>query len=223
MKIGSKELEPEATLESRDRLGPTQHRIAAAWSKCWTIKKHLLAKAVSPALQLASLRNEVLPVLNRGCTSWHMRRDTLDLVDAAVTRMARLVFSFYRPADEPWLKWHVRSWRAARQGIVEQGGCTPAAIASARAVAGVQALASRSACSLVGRMLRWRCQADVDTVRMLAGGHRGGLGRRRKGRPGLRWEARWLEIVGTSWWDHAEDWHGRAAVRLLVDGVHRKV
>lgn len=70
-------------------------------------------------------------------------------------------------------------------------GCTPAAIKAARAVSGVQALASRSACSVVGRIIRWRSQCDVDAMRIFAGGQLGSWGRRRNGASEI--------TVGDSW------------------------
>lgn len=70
VRVGASRMRPQASLVfldvslTRDRLGPAQHRIAAAWARFCAGTAHLLTEAVSPALRFAKLRVEILPVLN---------------------------------------------------------------------------------------------------------------------------------------------------------------
>lgn len=52
-------------------------------------------------------------------------------------------------------------------------------------------LATRRACSVVGRALRWRPASDVATMLFLAGGRIG-----RRGEEGARWEDPWIHAFG---------------------------
>lgn len=99
VRVGASRMRPQASLVllgvllTRDRLGSAQYRIAAGWARFWAAQARLLTKAVSPALRLARLCAKILPVLSWGCTSWHIRQ--VDLVDAAVTRMASFFLHFF--------------------------------------------------------------------------------------------------------------------------------
>lgn len=75
-------------------------------------------------------------------------------------------------------------------------GCHAAALVAARAASALQTCTARSACSIIGRVLRWRSKADAATLRAFAGGSFGPWRRQRKGRSRLRWEPHWTELSG---------------------------
>lgn len=107
-----------------------------------------------------------------------------ELTDVAFVR-PRPTLHLHTPVGEQWLQWHTRTWREGRQamGVPTRGGGRGESRSSQRC-------AARSACSIVGRVLRWRSQesqAGVATLRAIVGGSLGPGRRQRKGRPGLRW------------------------------------
>lgn len=94
----------------------------------------------------------------------------------------------HRPDSEDWATWHTHTWRVARDQVHQSWGGSPAVYATARAVGGVQHSISRSASSVVGRLIRWRSDANLSTMRTRADGRLGPWTRQRKGRPRRRWE-----------------------------------
>lgn len=109
-----------------------QHRIAANSARFWAVEAHLLTKLYPRRFGWPGCVQKCFLCSAGVRTSWHMRRD-LDAVEAAAIGMARLVLRLHRPADERWLGWHVRTWRAARQGLIHHLWCSPAAIVAALA------------------------------------------------------------------------------------------
>lgn len=75
---------------------------------------------------------------------FHMSDASLRIAEITTTRMAR----------ESWLAWHTRTWRLARQAVADSRGVTTEALIAARVVRGVQRCTHRSACAVLGRLLR---------------------------------------------------------------------
>lgn len=65
------------------------------------------------------------PVLHRCAATWakfwipkaRLARLRALAVEGAVYRMTRFILHMQGPADEPWLDWHIRTWRASRQAV----------------------------------------------------------------------------------------------------------
>lgn len=104
------------------------------------------------------------------CPSWHMGKDALHLAEGTSYRMARAAFRIFRPQDEPWLDWHGAHMAPSHGSTQAAWGCQPAALVAARAVSGVHRCVTRSACSPVGDILRWRSAANVEALRTMGGG-----------------------------------------------------
>lgn len=190
-RFGQTTLEQQASMLSLgavivgDRLFVVRHRAAAACIHFWAVRKHSCCKASSLRARMQRLRSEMRPVLVWGSTPWHMRDGLVRFAEAMIIRMCKLCVHVFRPSDEPFLEWHIRTWRAARDMVSQTWGASTTWADVASAAAGVPSLCSRVAGSIVGRTLRWRTPTVLGAFRFLAGG--GPWARRRRGRPRLRW------------------------------------
>lgn len=80
-------------------------------------------------------------------------------------------------------------------------------------------LASRPACSVVGRSLRWKSAVDREATAILQRGRRRDWSRRRAGRPHQRWEEPLCQIVGQYWWVVAPGWKPGRIAKVLTRGI----
>lgn len=105
-----------------------------------------------------------------------------------------------RPKDEPWLDWHIRTCRSAREQLAIAWGEHPAPDIAACAVSGISAWISRRDCSIAGRAIRWRSAADRVAMSHLTGGRLGPWSRHRLGRPRQRCEDPPFPVVLVGRW-----------------------
>lgn len=127
--------------------------------------------------------------------------DVLSTVTSTLVRMARVMLHARCLVGENWLD-HRHTWQAASAQIAACWGPDFATAVVARLVSAVARLALRPICSVVRRVLHWRCAADVRCLHMLAGRHLGVLGRRRRGWPRRRWKDLCVRAAGVDWSHH---------------------
>lgn len=128
-----------------------------------------------------------------------MRDGTLGEAEGVLVRMARVMMHAFRRHDVVWTRWHLRTWRNARDAIARAWGHHPAASVTALSVGGVRVVAARSATS---------CS---DVSHPLVGGRPSACGAGAIGGGArLRWEGRWSFIAGESWQTKAETWDPQA-------------
>lgn len=103
-----------------------------------------------------------------GCPPSHVRKGTIDLVDETFHQLTRIVSHLFRPEEgRPGLIGI--SVRGALPGKPYRVAIPPHSLRRARP-SGVQRCAARCACSLVGRVFRWRSSANVQALRIMGGG-----------------------------------------------------
>lgn len=112
-------------------------------------------------------------------------------------RMSRIMLHLWKSEEEPWLQWHMRTWRQSQDVTAKTWGCTPAVVVAACAASMVVRQATRSACSIVQRALGWRSHADAQVMNELGRGRMGEWVRRRTAR--AWWEDPWVKAFGLEW------------------------
>lgn len=139
-------------------------------------------RALSPEARLQHPRAEIFPAMTWGSGARHLRPEVIGVAETALVRMVKLLLQLFRPEGEPWLDWHIRTCRYARERLViAWGGEQPAAVI-------VECVVSGTDCSVVGRVIRWGPVADREAMSHLSGGRSGLLSRGRVGRLCMWWE-----------------------------------
>lgn len=105
-----------------------------------------------------------------GCAALHLKEDALRMAEAAIVRMNRIMLHPRKPEEELWLQLHRRTWNESKSAITTLWGCTPAVVVTACAALVVARLATRAACSIVGRALGWRSYADTQVMKQVGRG-----------------------------------------------------
>lgn len=74
----------------------------------WTALDDKVRPGHQGAVNLKRLRTEVVPVLAWGCTTWHLKEDSIWLAEVAIIRMTRSMLRAHRTESDTWLAWHVQ-------------------------------------------------------------------------------------------------------------------
>lgn len=97
--------------------------------------------ALAKAAPLRHRLKRVLPVLTWAAVAWHMHSGSLRKAESIIVRVAHVCI--LAASGE---KAHRRTWRRAKQFVIESRGGPPATLIAERAVRGVQRCTRRSAC-----------------------------------------------------------------------------
>lgn len=136
-----------------------------------------------------------------GCPRRKAELETLQQVAPESRALGNVLLHEFRPATEGWFERHIRMWRHTSEQLTAVWGCRLAVVMAACAVSGVRRLSGRPACSVMGRVQRWRSAADQAALRHMAGGALRQWSRRRNGRPSFRLEEPFIRFAGHEWWE----------------------
>lgn len=170
-----------------------------AWTKFWAAKRQFTARAASAEARLQRLRAEVLPAMTWGSAASHLRPDINGVAEKALVRMTKLVLHHFRPEGEPWLDWHIRTSRCARERLSSASWDRPAAVIVACAVSGTTVLIARPECPKVGIVIHWRSAAGREAMSHLSGVRLGPWSRHVVDRPRRRGEDPLCQLASCCW------------------------
>lgn len=113
-------------------------------------------------------------------------------------------------------EWRMRARFCCASAVDRRTGEEVAGRVASRAEGGVQHCASRSTCSVLGRILRWCSSADAQAPWSLGGGSLRPLLRHKKGHPKLRRGSPLVDLAGHVCWDSAEGWQRKTSGECVV-------